>query len=100
MSSPTRYPLTNEDQEKYNEKKVEFRALPVDGALLSGKGATLRVSTNGTDGRAEIHADDWANPEHTSILTRVINLTEEAFRNITSSGDGFVLDWSGRVNRR
>jgi hypothetical protein len=100
MSRPTRYALTNEDREKYNGKKIEFRKLPVDGALLSGTGATLMVSTNGTDGWAEIQADHWANAEHTERINRVINLSEEAFRSITSSGDGFLLDWSGKVNRR
>jgi hypothetical protein len=97
--SPTRYHLTNEDREKYNDKKIEFRELPVDGAVLSAKGATLRVSSDGTDGWAEIHADGWANPEHTSILTRVINLSENAFRSITPLGDGFLLDWSGKAGR-
>jgi hypothetical protein len=95
--SPTRYPLTNEDREKYNDKKIEFRELPVDGALLSGNGATLRVSTNGTDGWAEIHADQWGNYEHTSIITRVINLSENAFRSITPLGSGFLLDWAGKA---
>jgi hypothetical protein len=97
---PTLYPLTTEDKEKYNGKKIAFKDLPVDGALLSGTGAMLKVSTNGTDGWAEIQADHWANAEHTARVNRVINLPEEAFRSITPSGDGFVLDWSGKVNRR
>lgn len=90
-----RFPITIEERKKYNNKEIELRKLPFRGSLLSAKRARLLVSTNGTEGSAEIHADEW-DGDHTRIKITVINISEEAFRSITPVGSGFLLDWSGR----
>jgi transcriptional regulator with XRE-family HTH domain len=95
-----RYPIAIADREKYNNKEIEFRKLlitegPKAGSLVSGKKGRLLISTNGTEGSAEIHADEW-DGDHIRIKTTVINLPEVAFRSITPLGNGFLLDWSGR----
>jgi hypothetical protein len=98
---PACYPLTKEEGKKYNLKKIDFRRLPVGGGFLSTNGAELLVTTNGTIGWAEIRIHQWDSDEKKTIRTRrVKNLSEKEFRIITPSGDGFLLDWSGKANRR
>jgi transcriptional regulator with XRE-family HTH domain len=90
-----RFPVTIEERKKYNNKEIELRKFPFRGFLLSAKRARLLVSTNGTEGSAQIHADEW-DGDHTRIRTTIIDLPEEAFRSITPVGSGFLLDWSVR----
>ena len=92
-----RFPVTSEDRVKYDNKDVEFRQLRHGNFLYDGIKGKLRISTNGTEGRVEIQNDEWADEAHTTIRTRVFNLTEEQFRSITPVGNDFLLDWSGRV---
>jgi hypothetical protein len=93
-----RFPLTNEDREKYHGKEIEFREIPIlkgpkAGSRASGKG-TLMISTNGKKGRAEIYVEQWyADYGRTTIF----HLGEVHFRSITEAENGFLLDWSGKT---
>jgi hypothetical protein len=90
-----RFPLTNEDREKYHEKEIKFREIPIlkgpkAGSRASGKGK-LMISTNGKKGRAEIFVEQWYGDYGT---TTIFHLGEVPFRSITASENGFLLDWS------
>jgi hypothetical protein len=97
MSIP-RFPLTNEDREKYHEKEIEFREIPIQkgpkaGSRASGKGK-LMISTNGKKGRAEIYVEHWYADYAT---TTILHLGEVHFRSIVVAENGFLLDWSGKA---
>jgi len=93
-----RFPLTNEDREKYHEKEIKFREIPIQegpkaGLRASGKGK-LMISTNGEEGRAEIFVEHWHADYGT---TTIFHLGEVPFRSITAAENGFLLDWSGKT---
>jgi hypothetical protein len=97
MSVP-RFPITIEDREKYHEKEIEFRKIPVQagpsaGYLVSGKGK-LMISTNGEQGRAEIFVDEWFGYHG---KTHVFHLGEIPFRSIVAVDSGFLLDCSDKA---
>jgi hypothetical protein len=97
MSIPP-FPLTIENREKYHEKEIEFRKIPIQdgpkaGLRASGKGK-LMISTNGKEGRAEIFVEHWYADYGT---TTIFHLGEVPFRSITAAENGFLLDWSGKT---
>src|SRR5260370_38754373 len=93
-----RFPLTNEDREKYHDKEIEFREIliqkgPKAGSRANGKGK-LMISTNGIEGRAEIFVEQWYADYGT---TTIFHLGEVPFRSITAATNWLLLDWSGKA---
>ena len=91
------FPLTIAGREKYHEKEIEFRKIPIQegtnmGSRVSGKGK-LMISTNGKEGRAEIFVDQWYGDHGT---TTIFHLGEAPFRSIVAAKNSFLLDWSNK----
>jgi hypothetical protein len=98
MKMMPHYPITTQDLQKYHEKEIEFRKIPIQqgphaGFRVSGMGK-LMISTNGHEGRAEIFVEKWFG-DHGE--TQIFHLAEVPFRSIVTVANGFLLDWSDKA---
>src|ERR1700745_3181081 len=93
MKMMPHYPITAHDLQKYHEKELEFRKIPIQqgphaGLRVSGTGK-LMISTNGHEGRAEIFVEKWFG-DHGE--TQIFHLAEAPFRSLVTGVNGFLLD--------
>jgi hypothetical protein len=95
MSATHFLQITSEDRQRYHEKDIEFRNLPIKQgrSLASGRGK-LMILTDGTKGLADIFVDEWFGDHEKNAR---YHLSGVAFRSITAVGSAFLLDCSGKA---